>query len=120
MNISVEIDEAIAALRKVAQAPEDLPTQASMQVSHGVSIGPTADFRAALEAAATNLGIRVEKIRTLLAASPDPMAQTLKEFAANDESLAGDVALIMEMVNSVDAPAPTGTVHDQQNAGSHG
>jgi len=103
--ISVDIDAAVAAMRKLSKAPDELPTKASLQVSHGVSVGPTAEFRAVLDAAATNLGIRAEKIRTMLADSHEQIAQTLKEFASNDESLTADVALIMEMVSSVDSPA---------------
>ena len=116
-NISVDIDAVMQALRRITQHADELPTPGAMRATEGVNVGPTVDFRAALTASAANLGIRVAKIRGLLADSHDQIAQTVKELVASDASLADEAAAIMQIVDSISAPTvATGATVDTGNA----
>ena len=102
-NISVDFDEATAAIRLVVAqlAPGVIPAPGPMSVARGADIDVTKRFHAQLETTAEGMAQYVISLREDLVLKHDDMVATITALANADSELAGEARALLGTLDSI-------------------
>ncbi|MFT4258276.1 hypothetical protein [Microbacterium sp.] len=100
MIISTDIERAIAELKRILRALQELPTVEEVTVSEGGSSDVTVKFRETLALAAETLGDVTARTLEKLNATHDTIRAAVLQISEQDEQLADEAKLIVSMLDS--------------------